>query len=115
MYINHAIMNPPVDRDAKSADNSEVFVRVIKETDSGIYVSGAKVVATNSALTNYTFVAHAGQIPIKDPKYTPVFIVPTGAPGLRWCRVSRTSTARQQWAARLTILSARGWMRMMQS
>lgn len=78
-YINHAIMNPPVDRNKPTADTSDVYVRVTKETDAGIYVSGAKVVATNSALTNYTFVAHAGQLPIKDPNYAPVFIVPTGA------------------------------------
>lgn len=82
-YINHAIMNPPVDRNKASADTSDVFVRVVKETDAGIYVSGAKVVATASALTNYTFVAHAGQLPIKDPAYAPVFIVPTGAPGVK--------------------------------
>lgn len=88
-YINHAIMNPPVDRNKASADNSDVYVRVIKETDAGIYVSGAKVVATASALTNYTFVAHAGQIPIKDPAFAPVFIVPTGAPGLKM--ISRAS------------------------
>lgn len=88
-YINHAIMNPPVDRNKPTADTSDVYVRVTKETDAGIYVSGAKVVATNSALTNYTFVAHAGQLPIKDPNYAPVFIVPTGAPGLKM--ISRVS------------------------
>jgi 4-hydroxyphenylacetate 3-monooxygenase len=88
-YINHAIMNPPVDRNKSSADSSDVYIRVVKETDAGIYVSGAKVVATSSALTNYTFVAHAGQIPIKDPAYAPVFIVPTGAPGLKM--ISRMS------------------------
>jgi 4-hydroxyphenylacetate 3-monooxygenase len=88
-YINHAIMNPPVDRSAASADNSEVYVRVLKETDAGIYVSGAKVVATASALTHYTFVAHAGQIPIKDPAYAPVFMVPTGTPGVKM--ISRAS------------------------
>lgn len=88
-YINHAIMNPPVDRNKPSADTSDVYVRVVKENDAGIWVSGAKVVATNSALTNYTFVAHAGQIPIKDPAYAPVFIVPTGAPGVKM--ISRMS------------------------
>lgn len=88
-YINHAIMNPPVDRNKSSADTSDVFVRVVKETDAGIYVSGAKVVATASALTNFTFVAHAGQLPIKDPAYAPVFIVPTGAPGVKM--ISRIS------------------------
>ncbi|MCB1445826.1 MAG: Pyoverdin chromophore biosynthetic protein pvcC [Rhizobiaceae bacterium] len=88
-YINHAIMNPPVDRNAPSADSSDVYVRVVKETDAGLYVSGAKVVATASALTHYTFVAHAGQVPIKDPAYAPVFIVPTGAPGVKM--ISRAS------------------------
>ncbi|WP_322061833.1 4-hydroxyphenylacetate 3-hydroxylase N-terminal domain-containing protein [Paraburkholderia sp. J63] len=88
-YINHAIMNPPVDRNKPSADQSDVYVRVVKETDAGIYVSGAKVVATNSALTHYTFVAHAGQVPIKDPKYSPVFMVPTGARGVKM--ISRVS------------------------
>jgi 4-hydroxyphenylacetate 3-monooxygenase len=88
-YINHAIMNPPVDRSAASADSSEVFIRVVKETDAGIYVSGAKVVATGSMLTHYTFVAHAGQLPIKDPAYAPVFMVPTGAPGVKM--ISRVS------------------------
>ena len=88
-YINHAIMNPPVDRNKPTADTSDVYIHVTKENDAGIWVSGAKVVATNSALTNYTFVAHAGQIPIKDPKFAPVFIVPTGAPGVKM--ISRMS------------------------
>ena len=88
-YVNHAITNPPVDRNKPSADTSDVFVRVTKETDAGIRVSGAKVVATGSMLTNYTFIAHAGQIPIKDPAYAPVFMVPTGAPGVKM--ISRVS------------------------
>jgi 4-hydroxyphenylacetate 3-monooxygenase len=89
VYINHAIMNPPVDRAATSADQNDVFIRVNKETDAGIYVSGAKVVATNSALTHYTFIAYIGQIPVKDPKYSPIFMVPTGAPGVKM--ISRMS------------------------
>ena len=53
--MNHAIVNPPVDR-AKAADQvKDVFITIQKETDAGIYVSGAKVVATSSALTHYNF------------------------------------------------------------
>ena len=50
-----------------------------KETDAGIYVSGAKVVATGSALTHYTFVAHHGLIPVQDKTFAIVFMVPTNA------------------------------------
>ncbi|MDR5652430.1 4-hydroxyphenylacetate 3-hydroxylase N-terminal domain-containing protein [Ruixingdingia sedimenti] len=88
-YVNHAIMHPPVDRDLPTADGNDVYVKVVKENDAGIWVTGAKVVATNSALTNYTFIAHIAQVPIADPKFAPVFIVPTGAPGVKLlCRVS---------------------------
>ena len=62
----------------------------------GIIVSGAKVVATGSALTNYTFVAHHGLIPVQDKNFAAVFMVPTNAPGVKFiCRTSyeMTSTA----------------------
>src|SRR6202012_4489687 len=59
-----------------------------------IVVSGAKVVATGSVLTNHTFVAHHGLIPLQDKSYAAVFIVPTSAPGIKFiCRTSYEMTA----------------------
>ena len=92
-FVNHAIIHPPVDRHrapgAPPAGASDVCVRVVRETDRGIVVSGAKVVATGSALTNYTFVAHHGLIPVQDPAYACVFMIPTGARGCKLiCRAS---------------------------
>ncbi len=69
-------------------------MHVEKETDAGIYVSGAKVVATGSVLTNYTFIAHHGLIPLGDKKFALVFMVPTNAPGVKFiCRTSYEMTA----------------------
>ena len=51
-FMNHAIVNPPVDRNKAADDVKDVFITIDKETDSGIYVSGAKVVATSAALTH---------------------------------------------------------------
>lgn len=91
-FINHAIIHPPVDRDVTpgSPDGaSDVFCHVTKETDAGIYVSGAKVVATGSALTHFTFVAHHGLVPLQDKNYAVVFMVPTNAKGVKLiCRTS---------------------------
>ena len=68
---------------------SDVCCHVVRETDAGIVVSGAKVVATGSVLTNYTFVAHHGLIPLQDKSYAAVFMVPTNAPGIKFiCRTS---------------------------
>ena len=88
-YVNHAIIHPPVDRDRPPNEVADVCVHVEKETDAGLIVSGAKVVATGSVLTNYTFVAHHGLIPLQDKNYALVFMVPTNAPGVKFlCRTS---------------------------
>jgi len=95
-FVNHAIIHPPVDRDRPPNEVSDICCHVEKETDAGIVVSGAKVVATGSVLTNYTFVAHHGLLPVQDKKFAVVFIVPTNHPGVKFiCRTSyeMTSTA----------------------
>src|SRR6185503_17047491 len=93
-FINHAIIHPPVDRDRPPNEVADVCVHIEKETDAGIIVSGAKVVATGSVLTNYTFVAHHGLIPLGDKNFAVVFMIPTNAPGVKLiCRTSFEMTA----------------------
>jgi 4-hydroxyphenylacetate 3-monooxygenase len=96
-FVNHAIVQPPVDRNmAPGAPGSptDVYAHVTKETDAGIRVTGAKVVATGSALTHFTFVAHAGVLPVQDKNFAIVFLVPSNAPGLKFiCRVSNEQRA----------------------
>lgn len=88
-YVNHAIIHPPIDRNRPPDEIKDVCVHVKKETDAGIIVSGAKVVATGSALTNYTFVAHHGLIPVQDKSFAVVFMVPSNSPGVKFiCRPS---------------------------
>ncbi len=87
-YWNHAIVNPPIDRDKAIEDVRDVYIHVEKETDAGIVVSGAKVVATGSALTHYNFIAHYG-IPIKDKSFAVLFTAPMDAEGVKL--ISRTS------------------------
>ncbi len=83
LYLNHAIIHPPIDRDRPVHERADVCVHAVKETDAGIVVSGAKIVATGSALTHATFVAHHGVIPVQDEHYACVFMVPMAAPGLK--------------------------------
>jgi 4-hydroxyphenylacetate 3-monooxygenase len=93
-FVNHAIVNPPVDRDKELAEVRDVFMHVEKETDGGLVVSGAKVVATTSTLTNYNFIANNGLLPIKTKDFAFVCIVPNDAPGVKlYCRPSYEMTA----------------------
>ncbi|UGY94317.1 4-hydroxyphenylacetate 3-hydroxylase family protein [Streptomyces gobiensis] len=87
-YFSHAIVHPPIDRDKPADETADVCVHVEDETDAGLIVSGAKVVATGSALTNANFVAHYG-LPLRDKRFGVVFTVPMDAPGLKlFCRAS---------------------------
>ncbi len=93
-FINHAIVNPPVDRNKELAEVRDVYMHVEKETDAGLIVSGAKVVATTSTLTNYNFIANNGALPIKTKDFAFVCIAPTNSPGLKlFCRPSYEMTA----------------------
>ncbi len=94
LFMNHAIVNPPVDR-AKAADQvKDVFITIQKETDAGIYVSGAKVVATSSALTHYNFLGQNAAVPTHDTDLAVMFMAPMNTPGVKlFCRTSYEMTA----------------------
>src|SRR5581483_3456469 len=83
LYLNHALVNPPVDRDKAADQVKDVYVSITKETDAGIYVSGAKVVATNSALTHYNFLGQNMSAELKDPSMVVMFIAPMSTPGIK--------------------------------
>ena len=93
LYWNHAIVHPPVDRNRPPDEVADVFVHVEKERGDGLVVSGAKVVATGSAITHMNFIAHYG-IPLRDKRYALICTIPMGSPGMKLiCRTSYAMTA----------------------
>jgi len=89
LYLNHALINPPIDRDKQVEEVKDVYITIQKETDAGIYVSGAKMVATNSALTHYNFLGQNMGQEINDPSMVVMFIAPMDTPGIKLiCRGS---------------------------
>jgi 4-hydroxyphenylacetate 3-monooxygenase len=89
LYLNHALVNPPIDRAKPVEEVKDVYISIQKETDAGIYVSGAKVVATNSALTHYNFLGQNMGQEINDPSMVVMFIAPMDTPGIKLiCRAS---------------------------
>src|SRR5262249_34578573 len=86
---NHALVNPPIDRMKEADQVKDVFITIQKETDAGVIVSGAKVVATSSALTHYNFLGQNAAMAINDPDLAVMFIAPMNAPGVKlFCRNS---------------------------
>src|SRR3982074_2772860 len=81
LYLNHALVNPPIDRNKPVEQVKDVYITIQKETDAGIFVSGAKVVATNSALTHYNFLGHNMGQEITHPRMGVMFIAPMNRRG----------------------------------
>ena len=88
-FLNHALVNPPVDRHKSHEEIEDVFMHCVKETDEGIILSGAKVVATGSALTHYNFLGQYGPIPVKDKRFAVSGMMKMDTPGVKLiCRPS---------------------------
>ena len=94
LFINHVLIDPPVDRNKARVDVKDIYLSVDKDDDHGIYVSGAKMVATGSVVTNATFVAvnsgTAARMEVgRDEEMALVFFTDMDAPGLKLiCRPS---------------------------
>src|SRR3989454_3726775 len=76
---------------------SDVYVHVVREADGGIIVSGAKMLATGSALTHATFVAQNSATQLEQGKaedYALVFLAPLNTQGQKLiCRASYEAAA----------------------
>jgi 4-hydroxyphenylacetate 3-monooxygenase len=94
LYLNHALVHPPVDRHRPADEVADVYIHVEQETDAGLVISGAKVVATGSALTHANFIAHPSTAAIKTKEFSVVFIATMDTPGVKLiCRPSYAMTA----------------------
>jgi 4-hydroxyphenylacetate 3-monooxygenase len=107
LFMNHVLIDPPMDRSKARIDVRDVYVSLDREDDRGIYVSGAKMVATGSALTHATFVAinsgTAARMEVnRDEDMALVFITDMNAPGVKLiCRPSYEYNARSPFDAPL--------------
>ncbi|MEU0988182.1 4-hydroxyphenylacetate 3-hydroxylase N-terminal domain-containing protein [Streptomyces sp. NPDC005953] len=84
LFLNHVLVNPPVDRSRPVHEVGDVYVQVIRDNDQGIVVSGAKMLATGSALTHATFVAQNSAVSLEAGKaenFALAFIAPMDTPG----------------------------------
>ena len=95
LYLNHVLINPPVDRNRPVHEIADVYLHVVDERDDGIVVNGAKMLATGSAVTHATFVAQNSAVTLEAGKaedYALVFIAPMDTPGQKLiCRPSYES------------------------
>ncbi len=101
-FLGHAVVNPPIDRHLPVDDTRDIAVRVVRETDAGIVVSGAKVVATSAAIANHCFIGQTPNTAADDPDMATSFIAKLETPGIALiCRNSYELAARSPFESPL--------------
>jgi 4-hydroxyphenylacetate 3-monooxygenase len=89
--LTHTIVHPTVDKatgDAPAAGN-EVALRKVGETEHGIVVRGARILATLAPFADEIAVYPASPLPQGADDYALSFCIPMGTPGLKFlCRDS---------------------------
>ncbi|MBP2472556.1 aromatic ring hydroxylase [Crossiella equi] len=97
LYLNHVIINPPLDRSRPIHEMADSFVHAVRETDAGIVVRGAKMLATGSAITNASFVAPVASAELargKAEDFALVFFARMDNPGVKLiCRTPYAARA----------------------
>ncbi len=93
LTMTHVLVNPQVDRSRPAhLQESEIVAQIVRETDAGMIVRGARMVATLCALANEIVVMPAAVTwqtdeTHKTTDYAFGFAIPTSTPGLKFvCR-----------------------------
>lgn len=101
LFLNHVLINPPIDRNKAVHEVEDVYLHAVEERDDGMVVRGAKMLATGSALTHATFVAQNAAVQLEEGKsedYALVFIAPMDTPGMKLIsRRSYEEAAQSPW------------------
>jgi len=83
LFLSHALVTPQNDRSKQSSELGNLHLRVVKERDDGIVVSGARMIATLGAVADEILIYNLPGLKPGDEDHAVVFAVPTDAPGLR--------------------------------
>ncbi|WP_072313839.1 4-hydroxyphenylacetate 3-hydroxylase N-terminal domain-containing protein [Agrococcus sp. Marseille-P2731] len=98
-HYAQALVNPPVDRDLPPDEVADVFLHVVRETDEGVVIRGAKAVVTGAATAQRLLVSHfGGEVQTSD--FAIAASVPVGTPGIRIYTRGTPARADQPLASR---------------
>lgn len=113
LFLTHVLIDPQVDRSKPPSEQPDeyTYLGVVRETDGGIIVRGAKMLATSGPYADEVLVwpFHLRKPTEKDYKYAISFAVPLDTPGLRLIArepYTRSSTLDHPLAARFDELDA---------
>lgn len=100
LFLTHAIVNPQNDRSQSSHGQQDEFTHlgVVRETEDGLIVRGAKMLATLGPITDEVIIYSYPGFSPGDEKYAISFALPVDTPGLKmYCREVAQTGERSMW------------------
>lgn len=100
LFLTHAIVNPQNDRSQSSHGQQDEFTHlgVVRETEDGLIVRGAKMLATLAPITEEVIIYSYPGFHPGDDKYAISFALPIDTPGLKlYCREQAQTGERSTW------------------
>lgn len=85
LFLTHALVTPQTDRTRSSFDQASDFLHmgVVRETDEGLIVRGARMLATHGPIADEVIVYNLPGLKPGDEPYAMSFAMPMGTPGIR--------------------------------
>lgn len=89
LFLTHALITPQTDRSLGSKEQSDPFLHmgVVRETEQGLVMRGARMLATHGPIADEVIVYHLPGIKAGEEAYATAFAIPVSTPGVRMiCR-----------------------------
>jgi anthranilate 3-monooxygenase (FAD)/4-hydroxyphenylacetate 3-monooxygenase len=85
LFLTHALVTPQTDRTKSAAEQDSEFLHmgVVRETDKGLVVRGARMLATHGPIADEVIVYNLPGLKPGDEAYAMSFAMPMDAPGVR--------------------------------
>ena len=99
LSLTHTLINPQVDRSVAEAEQAagEVSLHKVEDTESGILVRGARMLATLAPFADELAVYPGSDLRLQDSKYAICFSIPMSTPGLKFICRDSYSVQRDPW------------------
>ncbi len=98
LFLSHALIAPQNDRSKQSSELANLHLRVVKESDAGVFVSGARMIATLGPVSDEMMIYNLPTFKAGDEDHVIMFGIPTHVEGLRQiCREPYLTTQAQSF------------------
>ncbi|MDQ3858368.1 MAG: 4-hydroxyphenylacetate 3-hydroxylase [Actinomycetota bacterium] len=99
LALTHTLINPQVDRSLPEAEQAagEVSLHKVEDTENGILVRGARMLATLAPFADELAVYPGTDLRPQDARYAICFAVPIATPGLKFICRDSFSVQRDPW------------------